>query len=126
MSKHTRGPWQLLPDEPGRGHLRVRGTILGDRWKIADIPKFDQEAFAEETKANARLITAAPQILAALKAVEWEGFDERHGMNRCPSCHGVKPQYIRELSGAVLSGAVLVGHAPGCQLHDALKLAEEG
>lgn len=66
-SKHTPGPWVVLPEEVGRDYIRVRGTQLGMRYKIANVhnsmPSFEFES--EETSANACLIAAAPELLDA-------------------------------------------------------------
>jgi hypothetical protein len=67
---HTKGPWQVLPPENDKPYLRIRGTRLGGRYKIANViaqcyeGEHEREAF--ETEANARLITAAPDLLEAL------------------------------------------------------------
>lgn len=63
---HTPGPWQVLPEEMGKNYLRVRGTVLGLRYKIADVRNPDYEGVTENdaqmTRANARLIAAAPEL----------------------------------------------------------------
>ncbi len=68
---HTRGPWQALAEECDKPYIRVRGTALGGRYKIANVitPVYDgiHSREAEETRANARLIAAAPELLAALR-----------------------------------------------------------
>lgn len=68
--KHTRGPWMTLPDEADKPYVRVRGTIAGTRFKIANVlkPIYDDapEWEEEETRANVRLIEAAPDLLEAL------------------------------------------------------------
>lgn len=70
MSKHTPGPWRLLPEEADRAYVRVRGTIPGGRYKVANIvtPTYHgaPPREAEETRANARLIAAAPDLLESL------------------------------------------------------------
>lgn len=68
-AKHTAGPWRLLPDE-GEGYLRVRGTRLGHRFKVANVmaPNFLPRDELE-SKANASLIAAAPEMLEALIAI---------------------------------------------------------
>jgi hypothetical protein len=74
-AKHTAGPWRLLPDE-GEGYLRVRGTRLGHRFKVANVmaPNFLPRDELE-SKANARLIAAAPEMLEALqRAAQSAGF----------------------------------------------------
>lgn len=85
MSKHTPGPWAALPEEVHRNYIRIRGTVLGCRYKIANVitPDYDdgKEREAKETRANARLIAAAPELLeAAVDLVSRdfgsEGWDE--------------------------------------------------
>lgn len=67
-NKHTPGPWTVLPEEVDRDYIRVRGTQIGMRYKIANVPTPTNgvEREAEETRANARLIAAAPELLEAL------------------------------------------------------------
>lgn len=77
-SKHTPGPWEILPEEAGRDYIRVRGTIPGSRFKVSNVlvttykgqatEAYDREI--KETRANARLIAAAPELLEALIACE--------------------------------------------------------
>lgn len=74
--KHTPGPWEAQPEEAHRDYIRIRGTQLGLRYKVANVlcPMYPGVADAEllETRANARLIAAAPELLEALKvAREW-------------------------------------------------------
>jgi hypothetical protein len=73
MSEHTKGPWVALPEERDKPYIRIRGTVLGGRYKIANVltPVYDgvHEREAKETRANARLIAAAPELLEALKEV---------------------------------------------------------
>ena len=69
----TPGPWQALPEECHRAYIRIRGVRLGSRYKIANVlqPCHDHmpEREAAETRANAALIQAAPDLLAALRAI---------------------------------------------------------
>ena len=71
MSEHTKGPWVVLPEEVDKDYIRIRGSVLGSRYKIANVitPTYDgvHEREAKETRANAYLIAAAPQLLAACK-----------------------------------------------------------
>lgn len=73
MSKHTKGPWIALPEECDKPYIRIRGTILGGRYKVANVitPFYDgiHHREAEETRANARLIAAAPDLLNALETM---------------------------------------------------------
>ena len=70
-TSHTPGPWLLLPEEVDKPYIRVRGTHLGGRYKIANVvtPIYENihEREAQETRANARLIAAAPELLEALQ-----------------------------------------------------------
>lgn len=75
-AKHTPGPWKVLPPEDGATYLRIRGTALGLRFKVANVlhaPCEEEGACehpveAEITEANARLIAATPELLAELQA----------------------------------------------------------
>lgn len=68
--KHTPGPWRCLPEEVDKDYIRVRGTRSGGRYKVANVltPTYmgATPGDANETRANARLIAAAPTLLAAL------------------------------------------------------------
>ena len=69
MSKHTPGPWSVDAIET----TLVRGP---DRYPIADPERHFREI--TECEANARLIAAAPDLLAALKMMisDWDGEPE--------------------------------------------------
>lgn len=56
-------------------------------------------------EADARLIAAAPEMLALLRELEWAGGDAS-GSSCCPAC-GAAPA-VSQASDA---------HAPGCRLH---------
>ncbi len=76
VQAHTRGPWSVLPEEADRDYIRIRGTNLGHRYKIANVLTVHYEggrpSEAEETRANARLIAAAPELLSALqRTLNW-------------------------------------------------------
>lgn len=65
--QHTKVPWKLLPSEEGVPYLRIRGTQLGDRYKIANVILLDYiQRDVIESQANAKLICAAPELLQAL------------------------------------------------------------
>ena len=61
----------MLPEEVDRPYIRVRGTALGGRYKVANVPTPVYDGVdareARETRANARLIAAAPELLDALQ-----------------------------------------------------------
>lgn len=77
-SKHTPGPWTLLPEEADKDYLRIRGTRLGGRYKVANVNHIRYEGVHAvvrerddaESMANARLIAAAPELLEALKGLD--------------------------------------------------------
>ena len=67
IHEHTPGPWEV-----GRGYARTHSTPI--RWKgenLAWICGMDSahEFSLEQTLANARLISAAPDMLAALEGL---------------------------------------------------------
>ena len=70
MSKFTKGPWGTLPEECGKDYIRVRGTALGGRFKIANVITPSHQGVhdreLQETRANAKLIAAAPEMYDAL------------------------------------------------------------
>ena len=69
--KGTPGPWQVLPEEVDKPYIRIRGTIIGHRYKVANVltPVYENvhAREADETRANAKLIVAAPELLEALE-----------------------------------------------------------
>lgn len=73
MAKHTPGPW--LQDTRGYPHPDVKaacGRKVATTWGLwSNTPKSADalQARTEVARANARLIAAAPDLLAALKAV---------------------------------------------------------
>lgn len=68
--KGTPGPWQMKSEEVDKPYIRIRGTNLGRRFKIANVltPVYDgvPEHEVKETRANAKLIEAAPELLKEL------------------------------------------------------------
>ena len=105
MSKHTPGPWVVLPEECDRPYIRIRGTVLGGRYKIANVltPCYEgvHEREAEETRANARLIAAAPEMLEALQAIA----DEADGTGKPYSCDSYLPRHFIEKARAAIAKA---------------------
>jgi len=74
MSEFTKGEWSILPEEDDKEYIRIRGTVLGGRYKIANVidlkDHHDDSEWCErerkESMANARLIAAAPELYSAL------------------------------------------------------------
>ena len=86
-ANHTTGPWTMLPEEADKDYLRIRGTRLGGRYKVANVHhiRFEgvhavvRERDDAESMANARLIAAAPELLEAAKLVlEWYEAEDNH------------------------------------------------
>lgn len=69
-TQHTPGPWRA--EWVPKGQRPWVGRIAEGRWAALACGKTDEEA-----EANARLIAAAPELLAALQAVAdyWAGGD---------------------------------------------------
>lgn len=67
MSKHTPGPWSRDKNDslcsPDGRQVYVWNSGLGNSYR------------SEETDANARLIAAAPELLEACEAAEWNSLD---------------------------------------------------
>lgn len=72
MQKHSELPWGILPEECDKPYIRIRGTVLGGRYKIANVltPVYEgvHEREAQETRANAALIVRAVNAHADLVA----------------------------------------------------------
>ena len=66
---HTAGPWSIHwgMAQGGDGHWIVDSQDMGELSRIAMVA-FHDDASGDETKQNARLIAAAPELLAALVA----------------------------------------------------------
>jgi len=69
MSEHTPGPWEVALDNKATGCLRVLapdGGMVAECWVNT---RWDNKVsrLTSEQEANARLIAAAPSLLAALE-----------------------------------------------------------
>ena len=81
-TKFTKGEWAILPIENNREYIRIRGVVLGGRYKIANVSDLkNHHNDAEwckidraESMANAHLIAAAPEMYAQLESVIGELF----------------------------------------------------
>lgn len=67
MSKHTPGPWHLGFEEFDDWNHAI--TIVDDYDTPHDVFRGESGVSSEEAYANARLISAAPDLLAACKAI---------------------------------------------------------
>ena len=65
MSEHTPGPWELAWEDGKHG---VIGQTTGGKL-VAIVGNNPDDGRNDERKANARLIAAAPDLLAACEAV---------------------------------------------------------
>lgn len=74
-TKHTLGPWHIDGGKPRKLHFdeHTRFWIILDKdgYSPAIVPPWDAvpPIAAEEAKANARLIAAAPELLEALESL---------------------------------------------------------
>lgn len=64
-TQHTPGPWVNGGPQCATIATKAEGGNLGERVAIV----FDDEISLGDAKANARLIAAAPELLAALQAM---------------------------------------------------------
>ena len=81
-TKFTQGKWRVLPSEEDKEYLRIRGTRLGHRYKIANVHcpvkmfsgLSDEciEREMEESLANARLIEKSGDMYEMLSSVRGE------------------------------------------------------
>ena len=69
QSKHTPGPWHLVHHRPNLFKVETNRTVICDTFG----------GLSGETMANARLISAAPELLRALEWIvdDWERVTER-------------------------------------------------
>jgi hypothetical protein len=80
MADFTPGPWEV--GEPNQGGSVLAVGVFSDRWHIADVWR-DVPELVEEAEANARLIAAAPDLLAALKrSLDWLASYQGAGADR--------------------------------------------
>ncbi|MFA5382476.1 MAG: hypothetical protein WC356_04865 [Candidatus Micrarchaeia archaeon] len=76
MSKHTPGPWEVIFEDEGEGHIIHMATAIENPGYFHSIHevRYDhgvepEEKGFEEAEANAHLIAAAPDLLEACKAI---------------------------------------------------------
>lgn len=83
-AKHTPGPWEVSPTDPCRVNVAMNTLLHPDEPRVADADEQDDDGFHDdwnicqadndmfsrlhdECVANARLIAAAPDLLAACR-----------------------------------------------------------
>ena len=79
---HTPGPWQIEWNaaQSGEGHYITDSNDMGELSRIAAV-LFHDDADGE-TRANARLLAAAPELLAACKSmIEWDDREHDHAVD---------------------------------------------
>jgi hypothetical protein len=65
---HTPGPWKAVPDPTEQGSLMIVGSDFPAMGVVARVDVYrHNEAGESDSDANARLIAAAPALLAALE-----------------------------------------------------------
>lgn len=70
-AQHTPGPWEARNDHPTSACLHVTDSRGGDVATVFFAPEEDPDSrYLPVRAANARLIAAAPDLLAACRAVE--------------------------------------------------------
>lgn len=76
MTQHTPGPWQIEKDGVSSTNAPDDGDI------ICDAPIYAEHSM-KRWEANARLIAAAPDLLAALQAIvmAWDSPKERAALS---------------------------------------------
>lgn len=66
-TQHTPGPWHNIPDQPTIWDAS-QDTMIA---KVTELPWIDGKSQWQTENANARLIAAAPELLAALEDAEF-------------------------------------------------------
>lgn len=102
---HTPGPWKYEEFEY-RVQVLKSETKAGDSWPSAGIiasceKEIGEASYPDQALANARLIAAAPDLLAALKFL-WPEFQNTNCVEDEKECDGVKHSdgcYASEIDG---------------------------
>lgn len=124
MEKHAPHTGRMpQPAKPWEEEWRAFGRYVNLQGGVPRaILVADGVVATEENVARARLASAAPELVRALLAVEWEG-DESHEMYAvCPCCRGINPTHARRWTLDEETEA-LVDHRSSCTLDSALDRA---
>lgn len=84
MSKHTPGPWTYTGESNGFDRAFILASVWAeigpDCFDNLQVAWLDEEAYEgrDDCEANARLIAAAPDLLAALNSIATVGIHEIH------------------------------------------------
>lgn len=102
MSEHTPGPWEACLQYGGLDYE----VYSADPWKLADVLESADGEFSGE--ANARLISAAPELLEATRGL-------LNALVKAPEGFGYAWPMPRqdELSGAWIAAQEAIGKAEG-------------
>lgn len=123
MSGHTPGPWRWMGPNVLVGDHGHRPVVLTSRGPITTRTEGGRLGDLLPEHPNARLIAAAPDLLAALRSVEWSGqaiadMAEQTFAPACPSCGAFAPNVEIVDTGDVKGGE----HDKTCVLAAALAM----
>jgi hypothetical protein len=117
VSAHTPGPWIVKQDVYRSGDIDVfarKVQYVGTHVAHVCVRKEpdDGDLPREQALANARLIAAAPDMLALLRDLEWSRLNDGRGVTQvqCPACFALQSRGT--------------GHNPYCGLVAVLAKAE--
>lgn len=112
-AKHTPGPWEASQGS-NRGNIGIKARGAAELFRVAYVPVLPMDDLPEEAQANARLIAAAPELLAACRAALETGV---HAIGCAYSAH-MKPRLKKEAGpGRDRETARLEASAPPCSCH---------
>ena len=100
MTEHTPGPWQHLNGDLIGATVRERTAIIADC--CTDSGPQGTQVAPDQRDANARLIAAAPDLLAALEE-----------MLQSVTCHGPDEQVRQLQAEARVTARAAIGKARG-------------
>lgn len=97
MNAHKPGPWEVCDDHPDRAcyHIRAKSRV----WDFGDDVATIYSPGDAEADANARLIAAAPDLLAVLEEIcrTWDVSNALH--------HVGEPSYLHRKARAAIAKA---------------------
>ncbi len=80
---YTIQPWNVAGMSKNGPYIKVRGTTLGSKWAVANIPfiaEKDKFYGVEEAKEYAEMIKFTPTMIGLMKEIvkNYKGFDIYH------------------------------------------------